>query len=127
MTWTYSQSTGQLTDPDGNFVINGYSGGNCGRNPEGVNNGALQDQACIGPIPQGTYTFGVLHDSPKLGPYVFELIPDATNEMYGRSQFFCHGDTSAMNQSASEGCIILPRQFREQMYNSQDHSLQVTA
>jgi hypothetical protein len=125
MTWTYSQSTGQLSDADGNLVATGYSGGNCGKNPDGVNNPALQDQACIGPLPQGFYGLGVPQDNPRLGPYAIPLTPDATNEMYGRSGFFVHGDTSAMDRSASEGCIIMPRTVREQMYNSQDHTLQV--
>ena len=127
MTWTYSQSTGQLTDPDGNFVINGYAGGNCGKNPEGVNNPQCESFPNIGPLPRGLYTLGIPEDNPHLGPFAIPLVPDSSNIMYARGGFFIHGDTSAMNHSASEGCIILPRQFREQMYNSQDHSLQVVS
>lgn len=123
--WTYSQSTGQMTNPDGNVVATGYAGGNCGNNPEGINNTDMQDQPCIGPLPQGTYTFGQPVPQSHLGPFAIPLIPDSSNEMFGRSSFYCHGDTPEMNQSASEGCIIMPRNIRNAMWASSDHSLEV--
>lgn len=123
MTWTYSQSSGQLTDPDGELVATGYAGGNRGANPEGKNNPDAQDQPCIGPLPQGVYTFSRTEDSPKLGPFAILLDPDPGNEMYGRSVFRMHGDSIAHPGCASEGCIIMPRAVREKVFASADHTL----
>ena len=124
--WTYSQSTGVMTDPDGNKVATGYAGGNCGENPDGVNNPAMQDRKGIGPLPQGIYSFGDPLSQSKLGPFAIPLIPSPDNEMYGRGGFFCHGDNLDMDHSASEGCVIMPRTVRVQMWSSDDHTLQVT-
>ena len=125
--WTYQQSSGKLTAPDGTIEGIGYAGGNCGKNPEGVNNCEMETASCVGPLPVGMYTFGVPQDNPKLGPFAIPLQPDQSNVMYGRGGFFCHGDTSAMNHSASEGCIIMARSIRESMWASSDHDLQVVA
>lgn len=114
----YLQSTGQLQRGDGNTLTTlgtGYAGGNCGRDPEGVNNPDLQDVSCIGPLPQGVYTIQPPEDNVKLGPCAMRLIPELANEMFGRAGFFIHGDTSAMNHSASEGCIILSKVMRSQI------------
>ena len=127
MTWAYQQSTGNDYDPAGALIATGYSGGNCGMNKEGVNNPSLQAAHCVGPLPIGIYTFGTPINHPKLGPFAIPLIPDPANTMFGRAVFYIHGDTSACNQSASEGCIILPRAIREAMWNSPDHQLTVTA
>jgi hypothetical protein len=32
--------------------------------------------------------------------------------MYGRAGFLLHGDNAALNNTASEGCIIIPPQCR---------------
>jgi hypothetical protein len=49
MPWTYSESTGALTNPTGVVAGTGYSG--CGA---GYNNPAAQGTDNVGPIPQGT-------------------------------------------------------------------------
>ena len=126
--WKFVITTGKMYDPDGNEVgPGGYAGGNLGKNPEGKDNPADESLPDIGPIPEGTYTFGelVLHH-PKLGQYCFPLIPDPGNTMYGRSGFWCHGDT-AIPGNASEGCIVMPHNVRVSMYTSADHVLQVVA
>lgn len=125
--WKFKQSTGEMFDPAGKLVARGYAGGNCGKNPEGVNNPEMQEVHSCGPLPQGIYTFGEVVLKSHLGPFAIPLIPDADNEMFGRSGFYCHGDTTQLNQSASEGCIILPRNIREQLWASQDHRLEVVA
>ncbi|CAB4132809.1 Protein of unknown function DUF2778 [uncultured Caudovirales phage] len=125
MTWTFIQASGKLLDPSGKYVATGYAGGNCGKNPEGVNNPAMQNISCVGPLPQGTYTLGVPKVSSKLGPFAIPLIPATQNKMFGRSAFFIHGDKASPPKSASEGCIILPRPIREQIYNSKDLTLVV--
>ena len=118
MNWKYESSTGRLISPDGELVATGYAGGNCGENPEGKNNPAMQDVQAIGPLPEGTYTYTEHIDHPKLGPFAIILIPDEGNEMYGRSAFRMHGDSVSHPGCASEGCIIMPRAIRERVFAS---------
>jgi hypothetical protein len=126
--WLYSQSTGQVTHVDsaGNStnVGNGYAG-----HGEGVNNPAMQDVPSIGPIPQGTWTIqqqqnnrtGSGHNLPSS----MRLTPANGTDTLGRSGFLIHGDNGRGNQSASEGCIILNRDVRNQIGNSGDNVLRV--
>lgn len=126
--WIFEISTGKLYDPQGQFVAKGYSGGNCGNDPEGLDNPKDQSLPDVGPIPEGLYTLGEpVLQSPRLGPFAIPLNPDTSNQMYGRSGFYCHGDSVKHPGCASEGCIIMPPQWREAMWNSQDHQLQVVA
>ena len=127
MTWVFQQSTGHIYDPTGVLVTTTYAGGNCGNNPEGLNNPAMQDVKCVGPLPQGLYTFGQPENSSKLGPFAIPLIPDPANTMYDRGGFFAHGDTVEMDHAASEGCIITNRGVRMTMWGSEDHQLTVIA
>ena len=110
MPWTYEQATGNLISPLGIKVATGYAGGNCGNNPEGVNNPDAQDQ-----------------DSPKLGPFALVLEPDPANEMFGRGDFRMHGDSITHPGCASEGCVIMPRNIRENVWASNDHVINVVA
>lgn len=125
MTWTYIQASGKLLNPQGQYVITGYAGGNCGKNPEGINNTEMQNVSCVGPLPKGLYTIGQPKDSQKLGPLAIPLTPDSKNKMFGRSAFFIHGDSITKPRGASEGCIIVPRAIREQIINSKDKLLAV--
>ena len=122
--WIYKITTGQLIDPDGNIAGTGYSGGNCGRNPEGRNNPDMQDKHQIGPICEGDYTIGPAYTNPHTGPLSMDLIPDALNEMYGRSGFEMHGDN--LTHTASEGCIIQIHAVRLLVSQSPDRKLRVT-
>ncbi|MEW8693750.1 MAG: RHS repeat-associated core domain-containing protein, partial [Candidatus Thiodiazotropha endolucinida] len=121
--WIYSQSSGQMSHqpisggPPAPVSL-GYSG-----NGIGLNNPSLQSQTNTGPIPQGTYDIGAPHSGS--GPVTIPLIPDPLNNMYGRNDFAIHGDNSCMCNSASQGCIILPRNIRQQMINSGDYILRV--
>lgn len=125
--WKYEQTTGRLYDPEGNLKATGYAGGNCGKNPEGINNHAMQDCHDIGPLPVGLYTFGkMVHPHPHLGPFALQLIPDDGNDMHGRSGFYMHGDTPIPG-NASKGCIIQPRPVRLECAQSEDRRLQVVA
>jgi hypothetical protein len=133
--WTFQQSSGKITAPDGTIAGLAYAGGNCGNNPEGINNPALQAASCVGPLPYGPkadgtpnmYTMGEPENHPKLGLFAIPLIPDADNSMFGRCSFFWHGDNPKLNQSASEGCIVSARNMRESAWNSGDHRMQVVA
>ncbi len=120
--WTYKQSTGILTASDGTEYDGGYSG-----HGEGVNTPSMQDVPDVGPIPQGFYTIANWHTDPEKGPLVAELIPDAENEMFGRSGFLMHGDLVGKVglRLASHGCIIEPHGTRMTVHNSGDGRLQV--
>jgi hypothetical protein len=122
MAWLYIQNSGSLYRADGFKTANGYAG--CG---EGLNNPDLQNVPKIGPIPVGIYSIGAPVDHPRLGKFSLPLIPDPANEMFGRDDFFCHGDSVHYEGQhvASEGCIIMPRLIREKMWNSEDHILKV--
>lgn len=121
MTWLYAQSTGDLSH-DGEAAGAGYSG-----HGEGLNNPAKQDVPDVGPIPQGTYTIGPPRDPPDhLGPVALPLT-HVSGDIFGRSGFFIHGDNAAGNHSASDGCIILVREIRQEIVDSGDATLQVIA
>lgn len=120
--WTYRQSTGELTDESGGAIGWGYSG-----SPDAKNDPYKQDQHNIGPIPRGLYTIGDPFDSATHGPFAMHLTPDPANEMYGRGGFMIHGDSVKSPGTASEGCVIMPRVVREQVWGSSDHTLMVEA
>lgn len=116
MHWTYSQSTGRLTR-NGTTVATGYSGAGPGRN-----NPAAQATHNVGPIPRGTYSIGLPHDTHSHGPHVMALTPVGHNAL-GRDGFLIHGDNT--RHDASTGCIILPRDIRNQISTSGDNTIEV--
>lgn len=119
--WLYKQSTGELSH-DGELVGVGYAG-----NGEGKNNAAMQNVHGIGPLPVGFYTIDKAYNHPHLGPITMNLIPDATNEMFGRGDFRIHGDSIDAPGTASEGCIVQSRPVRTKVNTSIDRRLQVVA
>lgn len=120
--YIYTQSTGVLAH-DGLTILNCYAG-----HGAGINNPALQDQHNIGPLPQGLYAMTALIDSPDTGLATIVLEPDPANQMFGRSGFRIHGDNSAANRTASDGCIIAGHGAdRIAIWNGADHELQVVA
>jgi hypothetical protein len=123
--WTYEQNTGKLLSPNGDRVGMGYAGGNCGANPEGVNNHAMQSVHDVGPLPVGIYTIGELIPHSELGPDVLPLLPAATNVMFGRGHFFMHGDSIAKPGCGSKGCIVMPHGVRMAVAESLDKELEV--
>ena len=125
MTWLFNQTTGEITDPTGTVVAVGYAGGNCGQNPEGKNNPSMQDVKSVGPLPVGVYTFALPVEGSHLGPFAIPLIPDPTNDMHGRGDFFFHGDNVEHPGCASEGCIIGPHAVREAAWAGDDHTITV--
>lgn len=127
MIYTYEQCSGKLFDGSGEFIGVGYAGGNCGKNPEGVNNPAMQEMRSVGPLPQGLYSLGAVVEGSHLGVFAIPLMPDPANEMFGRSAFYCHGDNKLGNQSASEGCIIMPPSIRRMIYAGIDSKIRVVA
>lgn len=118
MTWTYQQSTGELSRNSA-IIAHGYSGF-----ADGLNNPDEEWKINYGPIPRGQYHIGPAYYDQEKGPVVMALTPMAHNAC-GRSGFLCHGDNSALNHTASRGCIILDRDTRELIANSKDYELEV--
>jgi hypothetical protein len=118
--WTYLQETGALEDPEGEDLAIGYSGFG-----EGKNNGDAEYIPDVGPIPRGTYFIRGAFTSPDLGPVALPLVPAASNQMFGRSGFFIHGDSLIDPGTASKGCIVLNRKAREALDASNDKLLEV--
>ena len=118
--WTYSQTSGDV-EHDSVYEGRGYSG-----HGHGVNQPDLEDVARIGPIPRGVWAIGPAHDEPHLGPCVMALTPALGAYVFGRSGFFIHGDNSLMNDSGSEGCIVLGHSLRQAIAASSDRLLTVT-
>ena len=121
MSWTYSQSTGHMSH-NGQLVGIGYSG-----HDDGKNNPSMQTVPNVGPIPQGQYSIGAPRDSDKVGPFALPLDPMAGTNTFGRSAFMIHGDSIVHPGTASEGCIIILRDVRNQIAASNDPALIVTA
>jgi hypothetical protein len=118
--WIYEQLTGRMTRENNGLLATGYSGGG-----KGKNNPTEENVKNVGPIPEGLYDIQAPIDSPTHGPYAMPLLPDTDNAMFGRSGFLIHGDSLEHPGQASEGCIILPRSAREQIWESEDHRLHV--
>lgn len=120
MSWIYEQSTGRLKTPMEMTITSGYSGA-----PGAVNNPGMQSIKDVGCIPRGWYTFGEPMDTVDHGPEAIPLTPDPDNEMFGRSGFYMHGDNMHVNETASEGCVIMPRFARDAVVRSEDKRLLV--
>ncbi|QZE56388.1 hypothetical protein pEaSNUABM40_00194 [Erwinia phage pEa_SNUABM_40] len=118
--WKYEQTTGRLYNAAGKVVATGYAG-------KGQHKNKHESQAVVGmgPLPVGHYTLNAPRTSAKTGPYAMDLTPAADNVMFGRSAFQMHGDSIKAPGTASSGCIIMPRNIREMVWNSGDHQLEV--
>lgn len=115
--WTYNQATGILSH--GEPVGKGYSG-----HGQGLNNPKLQMVHNLGPLPRGIWEIGEWFDDKHLGVCVAALRP-TDQDVFGRGGFFIHGDNQRMNHTASDGCIILSRQLREAIKNSNEKYIEV--
>lgn len=118
--WTWRQIDGLLLDPNGNVAGHGYSGAK-----QGKNNPALQDVHNVGPIPCGDYWINQPQNTVTHGPFVLPLLAEQANQMFGRYGFLIHGDSVVEPGTASEGCVILPRDVRETIWQSGDRRLRV--
>jgi Protein of unknown function (DUF2778) len=115
--WFWDQSEGKLTH-NSKFVSRGYSGYGIGKN-----NPDLEAKVATGPIPCGEWKILAPRNRPQtVGPYAMPLEPVGHNAR-GRSAFMIHGDSAKAPGKASHGCIILPRNVRELIWNSGDHKL----
>ena len=127
MTWSYRQSTGDLTR-DGKLISRGYSG-----NGRGKNNPAMQAAVGVGPIPAGRWKIvGPPYNSQNVGPYSIKVFAvdsalDDRHDGTGRGAFRIHGDSIRAPGTASHGCLVLPRRVRQQIWNSGDYDLEVVS
>lgn len=119
MPWTYEQSTGRMS-LDGNLVGTGYAGKGVHKNDP--NSERIPSE---GPLPRGRYSIGPAYDHHKLGPLTMNLDPTGGQDMYGRSLFRIHGDSSQHPGEASDGCIVISRDVREKINSSNDKTLNV--
>lgn len=89
-------------------------------NGEGKNNPEMEKVKEIGPLPKGSYLIMPPVDHPRLGPFALRLIPDETNHMYGRSDFWVHGPSKNPSRygNESKGCIIMDRVKRIKLWES---------
>lgn len=125
--WTYHQESGQL-EQDDKPIAHGYSGFSFGKN-----NPAMQDEPNLGPIPRGTYTIELITDGDgnacdyegKKKP-VMRLVPDASNDMFGRAGFLIHGDSISHPGTASHGCVIEAHNVRQLIADGLDQDNQLT-
>ncbi len=125
--WTYHSNTGVL-EHNGTTIGRGYSGhapNGVGVAPDGINNPALESDPDVGPIPRGNYLIGQFFDDPEKGLVVSRLAPAPGTNTFGRSGFMIHGDNVEGNESASLGCIILPRPVRISIASMKDFDLEV--
>jgi hypothetical protein len=111
MTWIYHQRSGDLY-LNREFIGTGYAGRMTNKN-----NPDRQHVRGLGPLPRGTYHFGQI--SRKFGPMTVQLVPDATNTMYGRSHFYVHAERRNPPFGwASQGCIVVNSTIRHRLVNS---------
>lgn len=122
MSWTYELISGRLYSDLGELIGVGYSGAG-----EHKNNSQSQSLHNLGPIPVGNYTIESPMDTLTHGPFVLSLTPSPANLMWGRIGFLIHGDSKVAPGTASEGCIIMSRNVREQVWTSGDHELDVVS
>jgi hypothetical protein len=118
MAWQYRQGNGVLSRSQ-QRIASGYSGAGQGRNNPG-----MEGMRNVGPIPRGRYTISVAYRHPNKGAIVMRLTPIGHNA-HNRTDFLIHGDSMRHPGNGSQGCIILPRNIREQISHSGDRELEV--
>jgi hypothetical protein len=116
----YSQRTGAFT-LGGKVIGYGYAG-----NGPDKNEPRSQGKKGHGPLPQHQYKLTTVKDSPRTGPFTIVLEPVGSGDMLGRGDFRIHGDSIKAPGTASDGCIILPRNLREKIWSSGERLLTVT-
>ena len=117
--WVYEQDTGWLKWECYN-IVHGYSGTIKDKNLH-----SAQNLTNCGPIPCGKYKMLAACNHPHCGPLAIPLCPDALNNMFGRSDFYIHGDSIVHPGQASEGCIVLPGSIRQLLVTCTDKNLSV--
>jgi hypothetical protein len=120
MSYTFDRQAGAFTAPDGTLLCrDAYSG-----HGPGLDNPDMEAVSNVGPIPAGLWLVGDPMDPPDhLGPLAMPLTPAPGTDPKGRVDLFIHGNNAAMNHSASDGCVILPRNVRAAVAGGADREL----
>lgn len=120
MPYTFNRADSLFLDPSGAILWHdAYSG-----RGDGLNNPAMQAVHNVGPIPVGQWHIGDPKVPPDhLGPLAMPLTPLPGTDACGRTALFIHGDNEAMNHTASDGCVILPRAVRKIIADGDDKEL----
>jgi hypothetical protein len=109
---TYKESTGQMVCVDDQTGQEYYNETRYSGSGRGLNNPDLQGVPNVGRIPQGSWEWGDRYNSPNTGANTFMMSPLPGNTCFGTARdcdsFRGHGDNADRNQSASQGCIVLP-------------------
>jgi hypothetical protein len=124
VSWVYEQTTGYMSRNNARLTPAGYAG-----HGEGLNNPDMQNVKFVGPLPCGSYKIGKPRHDPHVGDYALPLIPDPSNEMYGRDDFYIHGDEikNPGKHLASDGCPVQCLANRITISESGDDVLEVVA
>jgi hypothetical protein len=120
MPWTFKVAAGEIWR-NGKLMAKGvYSG-----HGDAINDSSKEAMPAHGPIPRGRWLMDGVYNSAKVGPFAIILDPAPGTNAFGRSGFRVHGDNAKGDQSASEGCVIVPRNIRDDMWQLKDHVLDV--
>lgn len=119
MMFIYSQSSGRMWQGTEDLGV-AYAG-----HPPHRNDPASQEIVDFGPIPRGVYGISKSIMDAKLGPVTMALTPLASNQMFGRSGFYIHGDNAEHPGLSSDGCIVADLTTRHAIDASLDKLLMV--
>lgn len=120
MSISYAQLTGHI-ELNNSLLGVGYSG-----HASGLNNPDDEAIPDIGPIPRGEWRIARWDDHHgDKGPQVAVLEP-VEHDAHGRTGFLIHGDNSALDHTASRGCVIAARTIRDALRSSGEMQLFVT-
>lgn len=133
-TWFLISKDENGEDNTATVFAHGWAGNHAGKN-----NPDMDNIPCVGPLPIGGYTGGSCDENgvfvegrwedhhDHLGNMVMFWKPDATNEMHGRGDFFCHGPAQdpAKYGQESRGCTVVPHDDRQKIKDSGVYRLEV--
>lgn len=126
--FTYCIRNGKLWH-NSKLLTVGYSGKDTDNKDDaddGKNDPSRTSERNVGAIPAGLWHIvGQPFDHPLRGKYCLRLEPDPKTETFGRDGFLCHGDSIKNPGTASHGCIILARNWRQAIFESGDKELLV--
>eukprot|EP01017_Pseudomicrothorax_dubius_P026940 TRINITY_DN304_c0_g1_i3.p1 TRINITY_DN304_c0_g1~~TRINITY_DN304_c0_g1_i3.p1 ORF type:complete len:146 (+),score=44.08 TRINITY_DN304_c0_g1_i3:3-440(+) len=107
--FSYRGGKGSFYNARNKKTYSAYSGDQAHYNKE-----QFQNLRAKGPIPVGKWKVVQTNNRhPYLGYQAHWIEPVSVPKIYGRSEFFVHGDNSRQNHTASAGCIIVENEARE--------------
>lgn len=122
MAWLWLSRYGLLGGPSGLLAAVGYSG-----HGAGLNNPDLANVVDVGPLPDGDFSIGDPVNGTHLGDGAMPLTPLPGTNTQGRTDLWLHQDNVQHNESASEGCGVLPLSALKAIAASPDRTLSVSS